>query len=205
MEFENLIYTYPGNTVIDTAQYYLGMCYYNRKDYGLAAGEFKRLLSAYPKSKFADDSQFQVAMCHYNLSPKYSLDQAETYLAIDEFNVLFSDYPLSPNIAEAREMVKELEDKLAKKAFMAGRLYLKMREYTSALTYFSFVRDNYPATEWAIKAFYYTGEAQMGQGKNDEARQTFDSFMLGFSDHELASKAKSKLEKLSEQTSGGEN
>ncbi|MCP4584029.1 MAG: outer membrane protein assembly factor BamD [candidate division Zixibacteria bacterium] len=205
MEFENLIYTYPGNTVIDAAQFYLGMCYFKRKDYGLGAGEFKRLLSAYPQSDFADDSQFQVGMCHFNMSPKYSLDQAETYIAIDEFNQLFSNFPTSSFIPEAKEKVMELNYKLAKKSFMSGKLYLKMKDNKSALTYFSFVRDNFPATDWAIQAFYYTGEAQMNSGMFDEAMQTLDSFLVGFSDHELASKARSKLEKLNEQASTSED
>ena len=204
-EFENLIYTYPGNTVIDTAQYYLGMCQYNQKNYGLAAGEYKRLLTAYPQSKLADDSQYYIGMCHFNMSPKYSLDQNETYLAIDEFNSLFSSYPISEYISEARQRVKELEDKLAKKSFIAGQLYFKMHDYQSALTYFSFVRDNYPATDWAVQAFYYSGEAQLELGQNIEAKQTFESFLSGFSDHKLADKAKSKLNKLTELASNSES
>ena len=205
IEFENLIYTYPGNTVIDTAQYYLGMCHYNQKDYGLAAGEYKRLLTAYPQSKFADDSQYHIGMCHYNLSPKYSLDQNETFLAIDEFNSLLSSFPTSEYVGEARQRVKELEGKLAQKSFMAGQLYFKMHDYQSALTYFSFVRDNYPATDWAIQAFYYSGEAQMELGQIIEAKQTFESFLVGFSDHKLANKAESKLNKLTELASNSES
>jgi len=204
-EFENLIYTYPGNTVIDTAQFYLGMCHYNQEDYGLAAGELKRLLSAYPQSGFADDSQYRIGMCHYEMSPKYSLDQSETYLAIDEFNSFVSSYPASEFIGEAKQRVKELEDKLAQKSFMAGQLYLRMNDCQSALTYFSFVRDNYPATDWAIQAFYYSGEAQMGLGQNVEAKQTFESFLIGFSSHKLAEKAKSKLNKLTELASNSES
>jgi len=204
-EFENLIYTYPGNTVIDTAQFYLGMCQYNQKNYGLAAGEYKRLLTAYPQSKFADDSQYHIGMCHYNMSPKYSLDQNETFLAIDEFNSFLSSYPTSEYIGEARQRVKELEDKLARKSFTSGRLYFKMHDYQSALTYFSFVRDNYPATDWAIQAFYFSGEAQMELGQTIEAKQTFESFLVGFSDHKLADKARSKLNKLTELASNSES
>jgi outer membrane protein assembly factor BamD len=204
-EFENLIYSYPGNTVVDTAQYYLGMCHYNQKDYGLAAGEFKRLLTSYPQSMLADDSQYYIGMCHFKLSPKYSLDQSETYLAIDEFNALFSSFPTSEYVGDSKQRVKELEDKLAQKSFMAGKLYFKMHDYQSALTYFSFVRDNYPATDWAIQAFYYTGETQMALGQEIEAKQTFESFLVGFSNHKLADKAKSKLNKLTELASNSES
>ena len=196
LDFENLIYTYPGNTVIDTAEYYLGMCYYQQKDYGLAAGEFKRLMNAYPNSDFADDAQYYIAMSHYRMSPKYSLDQVETNLAIQEFNKLISDFMLSPFTKEAREKVVELEDKLARKSFNAGILYLKLGHYKAALTYFAFVRDNYPSTDWAIQSFYYTGEAQYKSKKYAEAKDTMEKFLLGFANHKLAPKAKEKLEQI---------
>ncbi len=204
LEFENLIYTYPGNTVIDTAQYYLGMCYYNDKDYGLAIGELKRLLASYPNSEFADDAQYHIAMAHYEMSPKYSLEQSDTYLAIDEFNILLSNYSASPYRDDARVKIKELEDKLAQKSFKTGKLYLKMNDYKSALVYFTYVRDNYPATDWAIKAFYFSGEAQYKLNRIDEAKETFDNFLLGFSNHELASKAREKLEEIQEQVNSKE-
>ena len=194
--FENLIFTYPGNTVIDTAQYYLGMCYFSQKEYGIAAGEFKRLLSAYHKSEYTDDAQFQVAMCHYKMSPKYQLDPSETYNAIDEFRLLIANYPGSSFRDDAVARVKELEDKLAKKKFMTGKLYLRMGNYEPALTYFSFVRDNYPATDWAVRAFYYTGEVQECLEKYDEALQTFENFLVGFSEHEFAPKAKKEIDKI---------
>jgi len=201
--FENLIFTYPGNTAIDTAQYYLGMCYFNQEEYGIAAGEFKRLLSAYNKSDYADDAQFQIAMCHYKMSPKYQLDQSETYNAIDEFRLLVANYPASSFRNDAIAKIKELEDKLAKKKFMTGQLYLRMGDYEPALTYFSFVRDNYPATDWAIRAFYYTGEAQSYLGKYDEALQTFENFLIGFSEHELAPKAIKKIDEITKKMGSG--
>jgi outer membrane protein assembly factor BamD len=200
LDFENLIYTYPGNTVIDTAQFYLGMCNYMQKDYGLAAGEFKRLISAYPNSDFADDSQYYIAMSHYKMSPKYSLDQSETDQAIEEFHKLFSEYPTSEFIKDGRVKVAELETKLAKKSFMAGKLYLKMGYNDAAILYFAFVRDNYPSTDWAIQAFYYTGEAQYKMKKYAEAKDTMEKFLLGFSNHKLAPKAKEKLEQIAKET-----
>ncbi len=198
VEFENLIYTYPGNTVIDTAQYYLGMCYYEDEDYGLAVGEFHRLLTVYPSSEFADDAQYYVAMSHYEMSPKYSLDQTNTFQAIEEFNNLIANFPTSDFRDDSRAKVKELEDKLAHKSFKAGELYVKLHDYKSAMVYFTFVRDNYPSTDWAIRSFYYSGEAQFQLEQYDEARDTFEKFLQGFYEHELAEKARDRLREIHE-------
>lgn len=194
LEFEKLIYAYPGNTVIDTTQYYLGMSYYHQKEYGVAIGEFNRLLTSYPQSDFIDDSQYQIGMCHYKMSPKYQLDQSETYQAIEAFRVLIVNYTLSEYISDARHMMQELEEKLARKKFVTGRLYMKMGDYDPALLYFKYIRDNFPATDWAICAFYYSGEALEHLEKYDEALETYENFLLGFSDHKLADKAKKKIE-----------
>lgn len=194
--FENLIYSYPGNAVIDTAQYYLGMSYYQQKEFSLAIGEYKRLLSAYPGSQFADDSQYQIGMCHYKMSPKYQLDQSETHEAVNEFHTLISEYPASPFMADAQIKIKELEDKLAEKAFKTGQLYMKLRDYESALVYFSYVRDNYTSTDWAIKSYYYTGEAYVKLERYDDALEIFQNFLNGFANHDLTSRAKEQIEKI---------
>lgn len=194
--FENLIYSYPGNSVIDTAQYYLAMSYYQQEEYSLAAGEYRRLLSAYPRSQFADDSQFQIGMCHYKMSPKYELDQSETYEAINEFHTLISEYPASGFLADTQVRIKELEDKLAQKAFKTGQLYMKLRDYEPALIYFSYVRDNYPSTDWAIKSYYYTGEAYFKLERYDQALEIFQNFLNGFANHDLTPRAKEQIEKI---------
>jgi len=196
--FENLIYTYPGNAVIDSAQYFLAMSHYNQKDYAISAGEFQRLITSYGQSEFADDAQYQIGMCHFQMSPQYQLDQTETAIAIDEFRTLLSSYPTSSRVLDAKDRIKELEHKLSQKKYMTGRLYLKNREYEPALLYFSFVRDNYASTEWAIEAYYYSGVVYFYREEFDDAEQIFSNFKTAFSDHELASEADGMLEKIRE-------
>ncbi|UCC80155.1 MAG: outer membrane protein assembly factor BamD [Candidatus Zixiibacteriota bacterium] len=203
MAFQRLIFSFPGQTFIDTAQYHLGMSFYKMKHYPEAVTEFRRLLSSYPTSPFADDAQFQVAICFYDQSPKYYLDQSETYDAIDEFSLFLTRYPRSPRKEEAQEKLNELYDKLAKKVYKNGELYLKMHDYEPALIYFEQVRDNYPNTEWAKYAFYNTGVAMKRQGRISDALETFQNFVLAFPDHKLSKKARENISEIQSITSGG--
>lgn len=203
MAFQRLIYSFPGQTFIDTAQYYLGMSFYNMKHYPEAIAEFRRLLSAYPSSAFADDAQFQVAVSFYDQSPKYHHEQSETYDAIDEFSLFLTRYPRSPRKEEAQDKLGDLYDKLAKKLYKNGELYLKMNDYEPALIYFEQVRDNYPNTEWAKRAFYDTGVAMKKQGRISDALETFQNFVIAFPDHELSQKAREKISEIESITSGG--
>jgi nicotinate-nucleotide adenylyltransferase len=191
-EFEKLIYTYPGNTIIDTAQYYLSMSQYGQKDYIIAAGEFERLLASYPQSEFADDAQYQIGMCHYKMSPKYQLDQTETEQAIEAFQTFLGNFIGSPLAEDARNRIRELENKLAQKKFMTGLLYLKLGDYEPAMTYFWTVRDDFSSTDWAVQAIYYTGESLYGQKKYDRALETFQAFVAGFPSHPITAKLRKK-------------
>ena len=46
-EFSSIVLQYPGNAVVDSAQYYTGMTRYKRKEYILAAYEFSKLIKKY--------------------------------------------------------------------------------------------------------------------------------------------------------------
>lgn len=203
MAFQRLVFSFPGQTFIDTAQYYLGMSFYKMKQHPEAIAEFRKLLSSYPSSPFADDAQFQVAICFYDQSPKYYLDQSETYDAIDEFSMFLTRYSRSPRKEEAQTKLNELYDKLAKKLYKNGELYLKLHDYEPALIYFEQVRDNYPNTEWAKYAFYNSGVAMKKQGRVSDALETFQNFVLAFPDHKLSKKARENISEIQSTQSGG--
>ncbi len=202
-EFQKIVYSYPGQPFVDTAQYYLAMSYYKIESYPEAIGEFKRLLQAYPSSPLADDAQYYVGMSHFNDSPSFTKDQTETYAAIDEFGVFLDRFPSSPFAEDVQSRLDVLYDKLARKLFKSGQLYLKLNDYEPALIYFEQVRDNYPQTEWATMALYYTGEAQLKLGRKSDALETFQNFVTAFPDHKLSKKAREHIDKLAPVQAGG--
>jgi outer membrane protein assembly factor BamD len=202
-ELQRLVYSYPGQPFIDTAQFYLAMAFYQDKSFPEAVGEFKRLLQAYPSSPFADDAQYYVGMSHYKESPGYAKDQNETYAAVDEFGIFLDRFPSSPFAEDVRTKLDVLYDKLAKKLLKSGQLYLKLNDYEPALIYFQQVRENYAETEWAIEARYYAGEAQLKLGRKSDALETFQSFVAEFPDHKLVKKAREQIDKLGSAQAGG--
>jgi outer membrane protein assembly factor BamD len=202
-EFQRVVYSFPGQPFVDTAQYYLAMSYYNIVSFPEAIGEFKRLLQAYPSSPLADDAQYYVGMSHFNESPGFTKDQTETYAAIDEFGVFLDRFPSSQYAQDVQSRLDTLYDKLARKLFKSGHLYLKLNDYEPALIYFEQVRDNYPQTEWAKMAMYYTGEAQFKLGRQSDALETFQNFVAAFPDHKLTKKAQERINKLTPVQAGG--
>lgn len=108
--------------------------YYGMRQYDLASSYFKSLVEQYPYGKYAEDATYLGAVCDYNQSPKAELDQTNTRDAIEGFNLFINRYPLSPKIQEAKDHIKELQERLVEKSYVNAKLYYNMKEYKAAIT-----------------------------------------------------------------------
>ena len=64
------------------------------KNYILAAYEFETFVKAFPKSQKVDEAYFLMAHAYYMVSPNYSLDQTDTYEALDKLQEFINPSPL---------------------------------------------------------------------------------------------------------------
>ena len=87
----------------------------SKADYYTAAYQLERFKDAYPKSEKAEEAFFLSAKSSYFLSPVYSKDQKETIEAIEKLQLFINKYPDSEYLAEANQLIKELDFKLEKK------------------------------------------------------------------------------------------
>jgi len=198
IEFQKLIFNYPGAVFIDSAQYLLGMTYFNQEDYPLAVVEFNKLLSSFPTSQLADDAAFMRAFCDFKMSVRSELDQRHTIQAIEELQSFLDDYPTSDRAKEAQGLLKECRSKLAKKAYENGRLYFKRKQYEAALIYLKDVINGYHDTEWVAPAQFQIAEVYFKQEKFDQAKTEYQKFLENFPQDKLAKKAKERLEQLNQ-------
>ncbi|MCK4385359.1 MAG: outer membrane protein assembly factor BamD [candidate division Zixibacteria bacterium] len=196
IEFQKLIFNYPGAVFIDSTQYLLGMSYFNQKDYPLASVEFNKLLSSFPTSQLSDDAAFMVAFCDFEMSVKAELDQSHTLKAIEELQRFLDDYPASDRAKEASDLLNLCRTKLAKKAYKNGWLYFKRKQYEAALIYLKDVINGYHDTKWVAPAQFQIAEVYFKQKKFEQAKTEYQKFLENFPQDKLAKKAKERLEKL---------
>lgn len=176
-EFQAITLQYPGNVVVDSAQFYLGMCHFNRDEYILGAYEFSRLIKNMPASKFVPKAQYMLADCYFKLSPYFELDQKYTRKAMDEFQAFIDFFPTNPQVPDAEKKIAELNDKLAHKEYYTAYIYKKLGDYEAAIMYYDFVLDTYHDTKYAPLALYDKINLLVLKKKNNEALAEIEKFM----------------------------
>jgi outer membrane protein assembly factor BamD len=181
-EFQAIVLQYPGNPVVDDAQYYLGMTRFQRGEYLLAAYEFSKLVKTMPASEFIPQGQFMLAECYYQLSPHFTLDQKYTEKAIEEFQAFIDFFPSNEKVAEAERKINELNEKLAQKAFENAKIYEKMEYYTAALIYYNNVLEIYHDTKYAPMAMYNKIKLLIDRERNKEALAEISKFIQRYPD-----------------------
>jgi outer membrane protein assembly factor BamD len=199
-EFQAIVLQYPGNPVVDDAQYYLGMTRFHREEFILAAYEFSKLVKNMPASEFVQQGQFMLAECYYQLSPHFSLDQKYTRKAIEEFQAFIDFFPSNEKVGDAEKKINFLNEKLAQKAFESARIYEKLDYYNAALNYYDNVLEVYHDTPYAPLAMYNKIKLLVDRDRNKEALSEISKFIQRYPDNtrvlevkELKSSLENKL------------
>ncbi|UCE24528.1 MAG: outer membrane protein assembly factor BamD [Candidatus Zixiibacteriota bacterium] len=189
--FQAIVYNYPGESIVDTAQYYLALSYFGAKEYELAQVEFNRLVLNYPSSVYFEHAIFMKAVSFFEGTPRhYGLDQTDVETAIKQFEDFIIDYPEAEKVDEARQYLLVARTRLAKKYFNSAVVYNRMGAYKAAEKYYQKVIDDYTDTEFAPRATFYIAEMAYKQRRYDDASKGYEGFVAVFLEHELADEAR---------------
>ena len=146
--FDILRAVYRGTEKGEMITYYSANSYFQTKDYNIAAYYYKQYYQMYPRGEHAEESAFMSAYCNYMQSPRVSLDQTSTYIALSELQLFIDLFPQSSKVKESNRLMDDLRNKLETKAYNACRLYYRMEDYQAAITSFENLMDDYPDTDY---------------------------------------------------------
>lgn len=153
--FEQIAPTYRGKPQAEKMFYMYSKSFYAIKEYYSAGYQFESFASSYPKSEKIEEASFLGALSYSKLSPRYSLDQVDTYKAIDKLQSFINVYPNSQYLPEANAIVKELREKLEKKSFEVAKQYNTISDYKSALVALDNFIADFPGTPYKEEALFY--------------------------------------------------
>lgn len=163
---EQIAPAYRGKPQAEKLFYMFSMSYYNTKQYYLAAYQFESFVSGYPKSEKVEEAAFLGAKCFSKLSPVYSLDQVDTFKAIDKLQGFIDAYPNSTNLPEANKTLRELNQKIEQKIFENAKQYNTIFDYKSAMVALENFITDYPGTPFKEDALFYKFDSAYQLGIN---------------------------------------
>lgn len=152
--FEQIAPTYRGRPQAEKMFYMYAQSYYKTKQYYSAGYQFESFVTSYPKSEKIEEASYLAALSYSKLSPRYSLDQIDTYKAIDKMQAFINNYPTSEFLAEANVIVKDLREKLEKKAFETAKQYNTISDHKAALVALDNFVTDFPGTKFKEEALY---------------------------------------------------
>ncbi len=191
--FEKIIFYHASTDFVDDAQFYLAKAYFEEKDYTQATTEFEYLIRNFPNTPFLEQSYLLRAKAYFLKAPGYEKDQTETKEAISLLDDFLTRFPNTNYSDTAKSLILLARNRLAKKELENGRLYLKIKEYESAVLYFKYVIENFPETPSADEARFLLGQTYEKLGKIEEAYASYKELL---NNDKWKDKAENRITKL---------
>jgi outer membrane protein assembly factor BamD len=189
-----------GQAQVDDAVYMLGHCYLEMHEYPLAQGEFERLLRDYPESDSAGAASFRLGEAMLGQTRPRDFDQEFTEKAIDQWNAYLRDYPghwLNP---EAQRRLYIARTRMAHKLVDAANLYMKLKLWRPARTYYERVANDYGDTPAGPDGELGIALVDVKEDRRDEAIERLKAIETRYAGQPVAQRAareRSRLEKKS--------
>ena len=151
---EQIIPKYRGKPQAQRIIFFFAESYFQIKSYNLAEYQYENFVKSFPKSDRVQEASFKAAKSYYYQSPTFSLDQEETYTAIEKLQVFINLYPNSEYSSEANQMISELQVKLEKKDFEIAKQYYTIRDYRAAIKTNDNFIASFPGTKFREEALF---------------------------------------------------
>lgn len=171
----------------------------NGGDYDMAAEIFRIFLEQYPQSERAQEALYYEGKSNYFLSGPYSLDQENTYHAIDILQQYINEYPEGEHFEEVNKMILELTAKLEKKSFEIAKQYGTIEDYQACIRASELFLNEYPGSRYSEDSYYnmlyssYVVATNSVQSKEkerlEEASKIYRTLMRRFPNTKYADKA----------------
>ncbi len=134
------------------SQYKLGLALKGVLRYYEAEEAFNKVVSSYPDSEWAAPAKFQIASCRAAVSRGPEYDQGAAGEAKEKFEAFVKEHPDAVLSAEAQKNIEQLNEKEAASNYSIARFYEKQKAFEAAKIYYNDVINNYPKSQWAVKA-----------------------------------------------------
>jgi outer membrane protein assembly factor BamD len=181
--YEQIYQRYSKGAIGEESYFKLAKSHYFLEDYYLAGYYFSNYRERFFLSPYAEEATFLSAMCAVKNSPNYSLDQADTYKALNELQVFIDLYPKSNLVDSCNRIMDRLQGKLEQKKYESAKQYYKMQNYRSSAVAFDALLEEFPATNkreeamfLALKSVFLLAQNSVDSKKSDRYSDTIKRY-----------------------------
>jgi len=153
--FDDVIAAYRATNKADTVAFYQAMSYFKQRDFLTASHYFSQHFKNSRQSPFAEESEYLAGYCFYMQSPRPSLDQDNTYAAIEAFQVFLLRHPESKFVPDVEKYLAEMKDKLVDKSYLTAKLYYNLGQFKASIIALNNSLDDYPETKYREELMYF--------------------------------------------------
>jgi len=158
--FESISPVALGKPQMEDIKFYYAYTQYHQKAYMMSRYYFQEFIELFPRSEKTEEAIFRAAESRYYQSPRFNLEQTNSYKAINDLQAFLLKYPFSKFKKQASTIVQEMEAKIEIKAFLAAKQYFKIREYKAAVVALENFRLDYPASKKKEEATFFKMKSQ---------------------------------------------
>jgi outer membrane protein assembly factor BamD len=200
--FEQIAPQYRGKPQAEKLFYMFSQSYYKTKQYTLSGYQFESFVSGYPKSEKVQEAAYLGAKSYSMLSPEFSLDQTDTFKAIEKLQNFIDTYPKSEYLGEANESMRILTDKIEKKVFENAKGYNTVSEYKAAMVALDNFIIDFPGTKFKEDALFlkFDSAYQLGinsvPAKMEERLKVAKTAYTGLMKHNAETKYKERANEM---------
>ena len=210
--FESILTSFNDLKKSEDVYYYYIYSNFYMKDYITAAYHFSNFNLKFPLSDKKEEMSFMLAHCQYLQSPRYTLDQENTYKALNSLQQFSTEYPNSSRMEEVNQMVISLNEKLQKKEFEIVKLYYQTGKFPSAIYAIDEFLNHFPETDYVedlnfiqLQSYYELGKNSIIEKKEQRVKEAIfacDNFLLAFPSSNYNTDIESIYKKLKEIQNG---
>ncbi len=179
-EWQRLIKTFPADPLAKKAQFYLGVCQREQKQYSQAAASFDLTVTKYKPFEFTEEAYYQLGWCRFTIAAEKKGDDRSALLAdsITAFSDGISKYAKGPFADDG--------------LYFRGESHYRLGNLDEAIASYQELVDNVTYAKSNVRniGLYALGVTYEERKKDQEAGKLYDLFLEEFPEDKLASEVK---------------
>ncbi|MCK4906969.1 MAG: tetratricopeptide repeat protein, partial [Spirochaetes bacterium] len=181
--FKKIVKDHPDSDDADSAQYYIGLCYYLKNNFNAAVYELNKLLKNYPDSTLHPRTEYFIADSYLKMGVSFlqkggaykKRGKSRVMRSLSLLRKLIQKYPKDPFVVYAR--------------FSLGFAYMRLDRFPRAQKEFLWIIKNKPGHTYAPNARYQVGQCFFKQDDYRAAIKHFNLLLIAYKTSNLVDDA----------------